>query len=77
MPDTVWTNDIDAAKAFTSGPRARAVVKSVATAWWEGPTKRAIDRTLKKLSADVRALLDQPADRAGPQRLVHRGSPAH
>jgi hypothetical protein len=35
VPETVWTNDIEVAHAFASGHRERAVVKSLASAWWE------------------------------------------
>lgn len=34
VPDTLWTNDIDEAEAFV-GRRGTAIVKSVASAWWE------------------------------------------
>lgn len=35
VPDTLWTNDLNAARAFVERWQDAAVVKSVATAWWE------------------------------------------
>jgi hypothetical protein len=35
VPDTLWSNDIAAVRAFTADRSSQVVVKSVATAWWE------------------------------------------
>lgn len=35
VPDSLWTNDADEARAFVAGCGGTAVVKSVASAWWE------------------------------------------
>ena len=35
LPNTLWTNDADAARAFLARCGDEAVVKSVASAWWE------------------------------------------
>jgi len=35
VPETLWTNDADEARAFIASCGGVAVVKSVATAWWE------------------------------------------
>jgi glutathione synthase/RimK-type ligase-like ATP-grasp enzyme len=35
VPDTLWTNDLATAVSFAEGFDGQAVVKSVATAWWE------------------------------------------
>jgi glutathione synthase/RimK-type ligase-like ATP-grasp enzyme len=35
VPDTVWTNDVEEARAFVGRWHGKAVAKSVASAWWE------------------------------------------
>src|ERR1700710_2176272 len=35
VPDTLWTNDLFEARAFVGRWNGKAVVKSVASAWWE------------------------------------------
>jgi len=35
VPECLWTNDIEAARAFVERWDGRTVVKSVASAWWE------------------------------------------
>lgn len=35
VPDTLWTNDLKEARAFVARWGGEAVVKSVASAWWE------------------------------------------
>ena len=35
VPQTVWTNDVDAAREFVADAGGHAIVKSVATAYWE------------------------------------------
>ena len=37
VPEALWTNDAQAAREFFARHGDRAVVKSVTTAWWEGP----------------------------------------
>lgn len=35
VPDTLWTNDVDEARAFVDRWDGKVVIKSLATAWWE------------------------------------------
>jgi glutathione synthase/RimK-type ligase-like ATP-grasp enzyme len=35
VPDTLWTNDLEEARAFVKRWHGKAVAKSVASAWWE------------------------------------------
>lgn len=35
VPDSLWTNDVDEARAFVERWHGTAVVKSVTSAWWE------------------------------------------
>lgn len=35
VPESLWTNDVDEARAVMARWNSRAVVKSVASAWWE------------------------------------------
>ena len=37
MPRTIWTNDVNAARAFIESCGGTAAVKSLTTAWWEEP----------------------------------------
>ena len=36
VPETLWSNDVDEARAFLTRVGGAAVAKSVASAWWEG-----------------------------------------
>ncbi len=37
VPRTIWTNDVNAARAFIESCGGTAAVKSLTTAWWEEP----------------------------------------
>ncbi len=60
VPEALWTNDVHVAREFLARHGDRAAVKSVTTAWWEGPAQTRF----------VFASLVEVGDLPSPERLA-------